>query len=63
MKGIKTLQGLRYMVRVMEIVGLCHICGGRAEHTCRMCGRPVCKKHYDSETGICDSCRHGKRVK
>lgn len=51
------------MARVMEIVGLCHICGGWAEHTCRMCGRPVCKKHYDSETGICDSCRHGKRVK
>ena len=44
-------------------MGICHICGGVAEKRCKMCGRAVCDKHYDSKSGLCDSCKRGRFIK
>jgi hypothetical protein len=41
---------------------LCHICGKVADRTCSMCGRPVCIKDYDVVSGMCASCRSGRRI-
>jgi hypothetical protein len=36
---------------------LCEVCGeAEATHTCRLCGRKVCDKHFDSKTGLCAIC-------
>jgi hypothetical protein len=43
-----------------ERAGLCHICGGIAKETCKMCGRPACEKHL-TEKGVCTSCAGGRR--
>jgi hypothetical protein len=45
----------------MEVLGNCVICGRPARATCAMCGMPVCPRHYDPETGLCDICR--ERIK
>jgi hypothetical protein len=41
---------------------LCHMCGKKADKTCRMCGRPVCDDDYDSKTGTCSACKSGRRI-
>ncbi len=36
---------------------LCEICGEvEAKYTCRLCGRRVCSKHFNSNRGICSVC-------
>ncbi len=36
----------------------CEICLTRpAEYTCSLCGRRVCREHYDEHKGICHACR------
>ena len=45
-----------------DIVILCDVCGtGLAKHTCKLCGRRACEKHYDEKLGVCTSCKGGKR--
>jgi len=35
----------------------CDICGENiAKHVCRRCGRRVCDRDYDEETGLCRIC-------
>ncbi len=41
------------------MLGLCHMCGASAGNTCRFCGRPACKDHYDAKAGACLSCLGG----
>ena len=38
-------------------LGKCEICGRDAVAACRLCGRRVCRIHYDEETGLCSICR------
>ncbi len=45
-----------------EVHLLCYVCGNIAEHTCRMCGRPVCSKHFISKSGLCHACARGKGI-
>jgi hypothetical protein len=41
----------------MSVAGLCEICeGSTVEDSCDRCGRVVCAKHYDAETGYCTDC-------
>ena len=41
----------------MSVAGLCEICeGSTVEDSCDRCGRVVCAKHYDTETGYCTDC-------
>ncbi len=42
-----------------RMLGLCHMCGASAGNTCRFCGRPACKDHYDAKAGACLSCLGG----
>jgi hypothetical protein len=39
---------------------LCYICGDVASHTCKLCGRPVCDKHYVASLGVCVNCAKGR---
>uniref|UniRef100_A0A7C3WPS0 B box-type domain-containing protein n=1 Tax=Thermofilum pendens TaxID=2269 RepID=A0A7C3WPS0_THEPE len=42
----------------MGLTQLCEIClQVEAEEECRLCGRSVCKKHFDREQGLCAACR------
>lgn len=41
---------------------LCYICGRLATHSCRLCGKSVCSKDYDSKTGLCANCKSGRRI-
>ncbi len=46
----------------MDLLGLCSICGKPdAMYTCKMCGRIVCIRCYDSMHGICINCKSGKQ--
>ncbi len=45
----------------MEAYRACYICGKRAKHVCRLCGRYVCDEHYVPELGVCTNCARGKR--
>jgi hypothetical protein len=45
----------------MARASLCHICKKVSRNTCSMCGRPVCEEHYDKLTGLCYTCKAGKR--
>jgi hypothetical protein len=41
----------------MSVAGLCEICETTTvEDNCDRCGRVVCAKHYDTETGYCTDC-------
>ncbi|WP_254840747.1 hypothetical protein [Natronomonas marina] len=41
----------------MSVAGLCEICeAATVEDSCDRCGRLVCAKHYDTETGLCTDC-------
>jgi hypothetical protein len=41
----------------MSVSGLCEICeSATVEDSCKRCGRLVCEKHYDRETGLCTDC-------
>lgn len=41
----------------MSVEGLCAICEtGTVEDGCDRCGRMVCGKHYDQDTGLCTDC-------
>ena len=41
----------------MSVSGSCEICvTGEVKHTCRRCGKLVCSKHFDEETGLCVEC-------
>jgi hypothetical protein len=42
---------------------LCYICGEVASHTCKLCGRPVCEKHYIPSLGVCINCAKGRKLK
>jgi hypothetical protein len=42
---------------------LCYICGDIASYTCKLCGRPVCDKHYVASLGVCINCAKGRRFK
>jgi hypothetical protein len=44
-----------------EMVGLCDLCGKVARHTCKLCGKKACDKHYDQKLGICTSCKGGRK--
>jgi len=45
----------------MEMMGLCSICGKPgAMHTCKLCGRIVCKNCFDNFNNICKQCKTGK---
>ncbi len=37
-------------------MNFCEICGARASHKCRICGRFVCDKHYVEDRSICVYC-------
>ena len=43
----------------MIVRGLCYICGRLASNTCSTCGRVVCNRDYDSNTGRCTECKRG----
>jgi hypothetical protein len=41
----------------MSVTGLCEICQQPdVDHTCDRCGRLVCDRHFDEETGLCVEC-------
>ncbi|MDD1770628.1 MAG: hypothetical protein LUO79_06040 [Methanomassiliicoccales archaeon] len=40
----------------MTTVGMCMICGKPAMFTCAICGRLVCREHYNSAYGMCTVC-------
>lgn len=41
----------------MSVGGLCEICeAATVADSCDRCGRVVCGKHYDTETGYCTDC-------
>jgi len=41
----------------MSVTGLCEICQQPdVDHTCDRCGRLVCERHFDEETGLCVEC-------
>jgi hypothetical protein len=42
---------------------LCYICGDIASHVCKLCGRPVCDKHYIASLGVCVRCARGRNLK
>ncbi len=44
------------------MVGLCNVCGKMAKHTCKLCGKSVCDKHYDEKLGLCTSCKGGRKT-
>lgn len=44
------------------MLGLCHICQGPAGNTCRFCGMPTCKEHYDPAAGACVTCLQGTKA-
>ena len=47
----------------MERVALCMICGTRpAADSCSMCGRVVCREHFDPLTGLCTACSAGRKA-
>lgn len=38
----------------MEVPGVCEICGAHGHlHTCAICGRLVCDRHFDEPTRLC----------
>ncbi|MGB9703170.1 MAG: hypothetical protein ACP5HJ_00680 [Candidatus Micrarchaeia archaeon] len=41
---------------------LCYICGDVAQHTCKLCGRAVCDKHFIPELGVCVNCARGRKI-
>ncbi len=46
---------------MMEMKGLCHICGKVASESCRMCGKMVCSDHVNSRQ-VCRTCAAGRRA-
>ena len=41
----------------MSVAGLCEVCeASSVADSCDRCGRVVCAKHYDTETGYCTDC-------
>jgi len=47
----------------MKKLILCQICEKNiAKNTCEMCGLTVCDDDYDRASGLCMSCRRGKRI-
>lgn len=40
----------------MSVQGLCEVCTETVEDACDRCGRLVCARHYDQETGLCTDC-------
>jgi len=47
---------------MVDLLGLCSICGKpNAMSTCHLCGKLVCNSCFDSEHGVCSSCKIGKR--
>ena len=42
-----------------DLVGLCHICGKKAQKTCKICGRQTCSEHLKG--GACISCLMGRK--
>jgi hypothetical protein len=46
-----------------DVAKLCDFDDNRiAEHSCRLCGRRVCKAHFDHHTGLCESCKSGRNA-
>ncbi|MCL5430296.1 MAG: hypothetical protein M1504_02350 [Candidatus Marsarchaeota archaeon] len=35
----------------------CSVCSMPAEFTCKMCGKKVCRRHFDPAKGICTMCK------
>jgi hypothetical protein len=56
------------LLPVMSVAGLCELCERPdVDHTCDRCGRLVCDRHWDEDTGMCVECgaevgRPGDRV-
>ncbi|MBI2672947.1 hypothetical protein HYX19_01695 [Candidatus Woesearchaeota archaeon] len=47
----------------MKKLILCQICEkNTANNTCEICGLTVCDYDYDKESGLCVSCKRGKRI-
>jgi hypothetical protein len=41
----------------MSVAEICQLCENRgADRTCGQCGRLVCDRHFESETGLCADC-------
>ncbi|MFB6147216.1 MAG: hypothetical protein ABEJ08_05960 [Halobacteriaceae archaeon] len=41
----------------MNVTTLCAVCGGEgASDRCDQCGSMVCRRHYDTDRGICTEC-------
>ncbi|RAW44300.1 hypothetical protein DQW50_15005 [Halorubrum sp. 48-1-W] len=41
----------------MSVAGLCQLCeNALARHTCRYCGRQVCRDHWNETVGACTAC-------
>jgi hypothetical protein len=41
----------------MSVTGLCQICENEtADHSCDLCGRVVCDKHFSQSNSICTAC-------
>lgn len=47
----------------MDIKKECMVCKNKlGNNGCKLCGKIVCKDHYDSENGICIECKKGLKV-
>jgi hypothetical protein len=52
-----------YSFLIKEMLkALCYICGDVAQHTCKLCGRAVCDKHFIPELGVCVNCARGRKI-
>ncbi|MCX6770923.1 MAG: hypothetical protein NTX79_02610 [Candidatus Micrarchaeota archaeon] len=47
---------------LMNIVGLCAICGRTATETCRACGRGNCGRPNCKTGFVCNDCAKGKQA-
>ncbi|MDD1772702.1 MAG: hypothetical protein LUQ09_07245 [Methanomassiliicoccales archaeon] len=45
----------------MEVLGLCSVCSRPASHSCVMCGKALCSRHYDHESRMCQQCSPNPR--
>ncbi|MGI0100512.1 MAG: hypothetical protein ACREBH_02220 [Candidatus Micrarchaeaceae archaeon] len=42
--------------------GLCRVCGAVARHKCSLCGKMVCRRHYDKAHRTCTECMSGRKI-
>jgi len=46
-----------------EVRKLCSVCGKIATDFCKLCGKPVCREHYDAKSGFCSGHARGRTIK